>query len=109
MKYAFAKKSGALVSLLLVGQSTLAASGDSGMLQSGDFVGYSFWLISMALAASTVFFLMESLRMGGKWATSLTVSALVTFIAAFHYFYMRDVWVTTGNTPTDFRYISIGY
>ncbi|MCP4952892.1 MAG: biphenyl 2,3-dioxygenase, partial [Proteobacteria bacterium] len=55
------------------------------MLQSGDFVGYSFWLISMALAAATIFFLMESLRIGGKWATSLTVSALVTFIAAFHY------------------------
>ena len=42
---------------------------------------------------------------GGKWATSLTVSALVTFIAAFHYFYMREVWVSTGDTPTDFRYI----
>ena len=105
MKYAFAKKSGALLSLLLVGQTTLAASGDSGMLQSGDFVGYSFWLISMALAASTIFFLMEALRMGGKWTTSLTVSALVTFIAAFHYFYMRDVWVSTGASPTEFRYI----
>ena len=90
---------------LLSGQAALAASGDSAMLQSGDFVGYSFWLISMALAAATVFFLMESLRMGGKWATSLTVSALVTFIAAFHYFYMREVWVSTGDTPTDFRYI----
>src|SRR6056300_1683888 len=97
----------ALVSVigLISGQTALAASGDSAMLQSGDFVGYSFWLISMALAAATVFFLMEALRMGGKWATSLTVSALVTFIAAFHYFYMRDVWVTTGDTPTDFRYI----
>ena len=90
---------------LFLGQGALAASGDSIMLQSGDFVGYSFWLISMALAAATVFFLMEALRMGGKWATSLTVSALVTFIAAFHYFYMREVWVSTGNTPTDFRYI----
>ena len=105
MKYAMAKKSGAVLSLLLVGQTTLAASGDSMMLQSGDFVGYSFWLISMALAASTVFFLMESMRIGGKWATSLTVSALVTFIAAFHYFYMRDVWVSTGASPTEFRYI----
>lgn len=90
---------------LSLSQVSFAASGDSAMLQSGDFVGYSFWLISMALAASTIFFLMEALRLGGKWATSLTVSALVTFIAAFHYFYMRDVWVTTGNTPTDFRYI----
>jgi bacteriorhodopsin len=75
------------------------------MLQSGDFVGYSFWLISMALSASTIFFLMEALRLGGKWATSLTVSALVTFIAAFHYMYMREVWVATGTSPTDFRYI----
>ncbi len=75
------------------------------MLQSGDFVGYSFWLISMALAASTIFFLMESMRIGGKWGTSLTVSALVTFIAAFHYMYMREVWVSTGASPTDFRYI----
>jgi bacteriorhodopsin len=89
---------------LSISQVSFAAEG-SAMLQSGDFVGYSFWLISMALAASTIFFLMEALRLGGKWATSLTVSALVTFIAAFHYFYMRDVWVTTGNTPTDFRYI----
>ena len=24
---------------------------------------------------------------------------------AFHYFYMREVWVSTGDTPTDFRYI----
>ena len=95
------QKAGAF-SLLMVGSSSTFAAE---MLQSGDFVGYSFWLISMALAASTIFFLMESRRIGGKWGTSLTVSALVTFIAAFHYMYMRDVWVTTGASPTDFRYI----
>ncbi|MBM4203313.1 MAG: biphenyl 2,3-dioxygenase [Gammaproteobacteria bacterium] len=87
--------------LALSSSSVFAAE----MLQPGDFVGYSFWLISMALAAATIFFLMESLRIGGKWATSLTVSALVTFIAAFHYMYMREVWVSTGASPTDFRYI----
>jgi bacteriorhodopsin len=74
-------------------------------LAPNDFVGISFWLISMALSAATVFFLWEALRMGGKWSTSLTVSALVTFIAAVHYFYMRDVWVATGDTPTVYRYI----
>jgi bacteriorhodopsin len=26
-------------------------------------------------------------------------------VAAVHYFYMREVWVTTGSTPTVFRYI----
>lgn len=74
-------------------------------LQPDDFVGISFWLISMALMASTVFFLWETQGVTAKWKTSLTVSALVTFIAAVHYFYMRDVWVATGETPTVYRYI----
>ena len=74
-------------------------------LESDDFVGISFWLISMALAAATVFFLWETQSVSGKWKTSLVVSGLVTFIAAVHYFYMRDVWVATGETPTVYRYI----
>lgn len=87
---------------LLASASSNAATAN---LASNDFVGITFWLISMALSAATVFFLWEALRMGGKWSTSLTVSALVTFIAAVHYFYMRDVWVATGDTPTVYRYI----
>ena len=74
-------------------------------LQSDDFVGISFWLISMALVASTAFFFIETQRVEGKWKTSLTVSGLVTLVAAVHYFYMRDVWVATGETPTVYRYI----
>lgn len=46
-----------------------------GNLKQDDFVGISFWVISM------------------------------TFVAAVHYFYMRDVWVAAGSTPTVFRYI----
>ncbi|MDC1234443.1 bacteriorhodopsin-like, partial [Cyclobacteriaceae bacterium] len=30
---------------------------------------------------------------------------LITFIAAVHYFYMRDFWAETGTSPTEFRYI----
>jgi bacteriorhodopsin len=74
-------------------------------LQSGDYVGMSFWLISMALVAATAFFFVERDRVAGKWKTSLTVSGLVTLIAAVHYFYMRDVWASTGTSPTEFRYI----
>tara|TARA_B110000879_G_scaffold112613_1_gene150369 strand:+ start:476 stop:1165 length:690 start_codon:yes stop_codon:yes gene_type:complete len=74
-------------------------------LVSGDYVGMSFWLISMALVAATAFFFVERDRVAGKWKTSLTVSGLVTLIAAVHYFYMRDVWVSTGTSPTEFRYI----
>ena len=74
-------------------------------LVSGDYVGMSFWLISMALVAATAFFFLERDRVAGKWKTSLTVSGLVTLIAAVHYFYMRDVWVASGTSPTEFRYI----
>ncbi|WP_228730571.1 bacteriorhodopsin-like [Psychrobacter sp. TAE2020] len=74
-------------------------------LAADDFVGISFWLISMALMAATVFFLWETQSVTAKWKTSLVVSGLVTFIAAVHYFYMRDVWITTQSTPTVYRYI----
>ena len=77
----------------------------SNNLSSGDYVGMSFWLISMALVAATAFFFLERDRVAGKWKTSWTVSGLVTLIAAVHYFYMRDVWVATGTSPTEFRYI----
>ena len=82
---------------------TLASA--SSNLESDDFVGISFWLISMALVASTAFFFLETQRVEGKWKTSLTVSGLVTLVAAVHYFYMRDVWIETGSTPLVYRYI----
>lgn len=81
---------------------TLASAAN---LQADDYVGISFWLISIAMVASTVFFYAEARRIGGKWGVSLLVSALVTLVAAVHYFYMRDVWITTGETPTVYRYI----
>ena len=74
-------------------------------LESDDFVGISFWLISMALVAATAFFFLETQRVNAKWKTSLVVSGLVTLVAAVHYFYMRDVWIATGDTPTVYRYI----
>ena len=81
------------------------AANASGNLKQDDFVGISFWLISMVMVASTVFFFLERDRVSAKWKTSLSVSGLVTLVAAVHYFYMRDVWVATGSTPTVFRYI----
>ena len=85
--------------------SIMPAIAQAGNLQSDDFVGISFWLISMALVASTAFFFLETQRVEAKWKTSLVVSGLVTLVAAVHYFYMRDVWVATGDTPTVYRYI----
>ena len=35
----------------------------------------------------------------------MTVAGLVTGVAFWHYLYMRDIWVSTGSSPTVFRYI----
>lgn len=94
-----------VASAILVSVSSPLQASEGVILKSTDLVGISFWFISMALVAATVFFLMESLRMTGKWKTSLVVSGLVTLVAATHYFYMREVWVATGTTPTVYRYI----
>ena len=75
------------------------------MLNPGDYVGVSFWIISAAMLAATFFFWVERDRAEGKWKTSLTVAAMVTGIAAIHYFYMREIWVVAGESPTVFRYV----
>jgi len=81
------------------------------MLDPNDLVGVSFWLLSAAMVAATFFFWVERDRAVGKWKTSLTVAAMVTGIAAIHYFYMRGIWVDSivengvGSSPTVFRYV----
>ena len=57
------------------------------------------------MVASTVFFLTEAQTVGAHWKTSLHVGMLVTLIAAVHYFYMREYWVTIKQTPIVYRYI----
>ena len=103
MGYIYGRIKLMMASAALVAAPSLASA--SANLESDDFVGISFWLISMALVAATAFFFMETQRVEGKWKTSLTVSGLVTLVAAVHYFYMRDVWIETGATPLVYRYI----
>ena len=77
----------------------------SAVLQASDLVGISFWVATAAMLASTVFFIMERQDVDKKWKTSLSVAALVTGVAFWHYLYMRNIWITTQDTPTVFRYI----
>jgi len=76
-----------------------------GFLNPDDPVAISFWIISIAMVAATTFFLMESMSVSYHWKTSLNVGALVTLVAAVHYFYMREFWVTIGTSPILYRYI----
>ena len=94
----------ALATVAILGL-TGSANAATPMLETGDFVGISFWLVSMGMIATTVFFFAERNTVAASWRTSLTVAGLVTGVAFVHYMYMRDVWVTTGDTPTVYRYI----
>ena len=84
---------------------TGAANAETVLLASDDFVGISFWIIAMGMAAATVFFFMERSSVASGWKTSVTVAGLVTGVAFVHYMYMREVWVMTGDSPTVYRYI----
>ena len=74
-------------------------------LQAGDFVGVSFWIVSVAMVASTVFFFYEGMAVKKEWRLSMTVAGLVTLVAGVHYYYMRDYWVSEQSTPIVYRYI----
>ena len=87
----------AIIAILFAGLPTLSFA--SGNLEPTDPVGITFWIISIAMVAAATFFFLESLRFEGKWRTSLVVGGLVCMVAAVHYFYMRDVWVSTGASP----------
>jgi bacteriorhodopsin len=45
------------------------------------------------------------MNVGYHWKTSMNVGALVTLVAAVHYFYMREYWVIIHNSPILYRYI----
>ncbi|MBC7922459.1 MAG: bacteriorhodopsin [Ferruginibacter sp.] len=74
-------------------------------LRPGDVVGFTFFTGYMAMFAASVFFFFERSQVEGHWKTSLLISGLITMIASVHYFYMRDQYLTTSQSPTEFRYI----
>ncbi|MCR9017384.1 bacteriorhodopsin-like [Aquiflexum gelatinilyticum] len=72
---------------------------------NSDPVAITFFIGYMAMFASAVFFFVERSSVSDKWKTSLLVSGLITGIAAVHYYYMRDFYLQTGQSPTAFRYV----
>ena len=84
---------------------TSSANAATAILATNDFVGITFWLVSMGMLAGAVFFFLERNTVAAAWRTSVTVAGLICFIAFVHYIYMRGIWVETGDTPTVYRYI----
>ena len=100
----------ALLALLVVGTQTVSAATTA--LENDDWVGISFWIATAMMLAFTVFFLVERQNVPDKWKTSMTVAALVTGVAWYHYTYMREVWAMSYGveeaaygSPLVYRYI----
>merc|ERR1712032_673017 len=56
-----------------------------------------------AMIAATVFFYAEAGSVTTHWKTSLHVGGLVTLVAAVHYMYMREYWVSVQKSPIAYR------
>ena len=93
-----------LVFLVLIGISN-TANAETLPLAPDDYVGISFWIISMGMLAATAFFFLERSSVPVAWRPSVTVAGIVTGVAFIHYIYMRGVWIDSGNNPTVYRYI----
>merc|ERR1712190_359114 len=74
-------------------------------LNEHDFTAVSFWIISIAMIAATVFFYAEAATVSSRWKTSLHVGGLVTLVAGVHYMYMREYWVQVHKSPIVYRYV----
>ncbi len=74
-------------------------------MATDDYVGFTFFVGCMAMMAAAAFFFLSMNNFDKKWRTSILVSGLITFIAAVHYWYMRDYWASNMESPTFFRYV----
>ena len=82
----------------------LLSSGITKMLPD-DYTGFTFFVGTMAMMAASAFFFLSLNQFDKKWRTSVLVSGLITFIAAVHYFYMKEYWGAFHESPTFFRYV----
>ena len=81
------------------------AAGIASEMKDTDYVGFTFFVGCMAMMAASAFFFLSLNQFDKKWRTSVLVSGLITFIAAVHYYYMRDYWAEFNESPTFFRYV----
>lgn len=72
---------------------------------------YMFWVGFVGMAAATLYFLVERNSLDPEYRSVATVAALVTFVAAIHYYFMKDAVGDSGllseitGFPTEIRYI----
>jgi sensory rhodopsin len=104
-------------SLLLIATLALAMAGtvsaaeivDPSAEYAGDTLGlitfFLFFVGYISMGAAFVFFMAERNSVAPQYRTTMTISALIVGIAAFHYYYMRGVYTDLGTVSIEYRYM----
>lgn len=94
---------------LMVVQSVNAATIDPEVVYADDNLGratfFLFFIGYISMGAAFIFFMSERNNVAPEYRTTMTISALIVGIAAFHYYYMRGVYIDSGVVSTDYRYM----
>ena len=100
---------GATLLAIMFAQHVTAGTIDPETEYAGDALGratfFMFFIGYISMGAAFVFFMSERNNVAPEYRTTMTISALIVGIAAFHYYYMRGVYIDTGAVSTDYRYM----
>jgi bacteriorhodopsin len=69
-----------------------------------DIVGMSFWLITMAMLAMSVFLFAERRRLAPRWQAVITLAAVAALITGFSYLRLSQGWAASGTVATAYRF-----
>jgi len=61
--------------------------------------------MSMAMIGAAVFFLLERNKVDSRWHTTMTLLGVVMLVSAIFYYYITNMWVSTGTAPIMLRYV----
>jgi bacteriorhodopsin len=69
-----------------------------------DIVGTTFYIACNMMLAFTLFFFVQVGVVPKQWRTSVSIAGLVTGVAWYNYTYMKEQWIQTQVSPTQYRY-----
>ena len=73
-------------------------------LQQGDFVALTFFLTTISLAGSAIFFFCQFFIAPSRWKNLILIMAMILLVAAWNYVHMQEYYIETQISPTEFRY-----
>ena len=99
----------ATIALAMAGTVSAAEVVDPSVEYKDDALGlitfFLFFVGYISMGAAFVFFMSERSNVAPQYRTTMTISALIVGIAAFHYYYMRGVYADYGTVSIEYRYM----